>query len=270
MSARITAGWLGETAAVLAACVVTGTAVGDDSGYKADEAKPPREIKSFGDAEKDLKRLAIAMHHYERANGRLPPAAVRDKNGKPTVSWRVLILPYIEQNELYKQFKLDESWDSNHNRKLVAKMPAIYRSPTKKLNDDGMSFDGFVLPDGWPGHMDLRVGRPAERGEVYTGFTNAYATGEPLHCSGIFGLSAADAASRLPHGKVTFEFQGYKTPTSVPVRVSRADVATSEVAEFRVSDAIALSLTRVLINVTPDGRPVSFPPAIPDGKACPS
>jgi hypothetical protein len=137
MITRNTVRRLSAMAAVLAACVVAGTAVGDDSGSKADEAKPPREIKSFGDAEKDLKRLAIAMHNYESTYGRLPPAAVRDKNGKSLLSWRVLMLPYVDQNVLYKQFKHDEAWDSPHNKKLIAKMPVLFRGPNKKLNDEG-------------------------------------------------------------------------------------------------------------------------------------
>jgi hypothetical protein len=45
------------------------------------------------------------------------------------LSWRVKILPYIEENELYRQFRLDEPWDSAHNKKLLARMPAVYRNP---------------------------------------------------------------------------------------------------------------------------------------------
>jgi len=49
-----------------------------------------------------------------------------DKQGKPLLSWRVALLPYVEQDNLYKQFKLDEPWDSEHNKKLLAIMPKIY------------------------------------------------------------------------------------------------------------------------------------------------
>ena len=49
------------------------------------------------------------------------------------MSWRVAILPYIDQHGLYKQFHLDEPWDSEHNKPLMAKMPAVYRSPMSKL-----------------------------------------------------------------------------------------------------------------------------------------
>src|SRR5262249_33685587 len=58
--------------------------------------------------------------------GRLPPPAICSKDGKPLLSWRVAILPFIEQKALYDQFKLDEPWDSPPNLKLLDKMPKIY------------------------------------------------------------------------------------------------------------------------------------------------
>lgn len=66
------------------------------------------------------------MYNYEETKGTLPPAAVRGPDGKPLLSWRVLLLPYIEQDDLFKEFKLDEPWDSPHNSKLLDRMPDIY------------------------------------------------------------------------------------------------------------------------------------------------
>ncbi|QJW92692.1 DUF1559 family PulG-like putative transporter [Frigoriglobus tundricola] len=77
----------------------------------------------------NLKQIGLAMHVYNEVNKSFPPAAVCDKKGKPQLSWRVLILPYIEHEELYKEFKLDEPWDSAHNKKLLAKMPSVYALP---------------------------------------------------------------------------------------------------------------------------------------------
>jgi hypothetical protein len=77
----------------------------------------------------NLKQIGLAMHVYHDANGAFPPAAVCDKKGKPLLSWRVLVLPYIEQQQLYQQFKLDEPWDSPNNKKLLDKMPKVYAIP---------------------------------------------------------------------------------------------------------------------------------------------
>jgi hypothetical protein len=77
----------------------------------------------------NLKQLGISMHAYHDATGSFPPAAVCDKKGKPMLSWRVLVLPYIEQQQLYQQFKLDEPWDSPNNKPLLDKMPKVYAIP---------------------------------------------------------------------------------------------------------------------------------------------
>lgn len=60
-----------------------------------------------------LRDLALAFHYYADAhNNALPPFAAFSKDGRPLLSWRVLILPFLEQEDLYRQFRLDEAWDS--------------------------------------------------------------------------------------------------------------------------------------------------------------
>jgi Protein of unknown function (DUF1559) len=66
------------------------------------------------------------MHNYAGEHGTLPPAAVRSKDGKPLLSWRVLLLPHFEQDGLFKEFHLDEPWDSPHNIRLLERMPRTY------------------------------------------------------------------------------------------------------------------------------------------------
>jgi prepilin-type processing-associated H-X9-DG protein len=80
-------------------------------------------------AQNSLKNIGLAMHNYHDVYGHFPAAASYDKQGRPLLSWRVHILPYLEQEELYKQFHLDEPWDSEHNKKLLAKMPRVYAAP---------------------------------------------------------------------------------------------------------------------------------------------
>jgi uncharacterized protein (TIGR03067 family) len=77
-------------------------------------------------SQNNLKQLALAMHSYHDTYNGLPKQAILSKDGKPLLSWRVAILPFIEQNNLYQQFKLDEPWDSPTNKKLLAKMPELY------------------------------------------------------------------------------------------------------------------------------------------------
>ena len=81
-------------------------------------------------SQNNLKQLALAMHNYHATYNSLPTDAIYSKDGKPLLSWRVAILPYIEQLQLYNQFKLDQAWDSPHNKNLLEKMPQIYAPVT--------------------------------------------------------------------------------------------------------------------------------------------
>jgi hypothetical protein len=93
-----------------------------------------------------LKQLGLAMHNYHDTHRAFPPAAFRDKAGKPLLSWRVHVLPYIDEADLYKQFRLDEPWDSEHNQKLIEKMPKLYESTRVRGVDKGKTT--FVVPVG--------------------------------------------------------------------------------------------------------------------------
>ena len=65
----------------------------------------------------DLKQLALgSINLADSSEGVMMGPAICDKDGKPLLSWRVTILPYIEHSMLYREFKLDEAWDSPHNK----------------------------------------------------------------------------------------------------------------------------------------------------------
>jgi RNA polymerase sigma factor (sigma-70 family) len=97
------------------------------------EEQTPRAAGSAAAARRqslnNLKQIAIAMHNYQDTHGCFPPAAIYGKNGKPLLSWRVLLLPYLEQDNLYRQFHLDEPWDSPHNKKLLETKVKAYHIP---------------------------------------------------------------------------------------------------------------------------------------------
>jgi hypothetical protein len=87
----------------------------------------------------NLKQIALAMHNYHDINGHLPPAAITDRDGKPLLSWRVAILPYLEASPLYSRFHLDEPWDSPHNLALLDAMPLTYACPGDSTLKSGMT-----------------------------------------------------------------------------------------------------------------------------------
>jgi hypothetical protein len=102
----------------------------------------------------NLKQIGLAMHNHHDTLKRFPAPATLNPDGKPLLSWRVALLPYLETGgqQLYERFHLDEPWDSPHNKTLIAKMPEVYRCRGSKAaegktvfvgpRNDGMIFGG--------------------------------------------------------------------------------------------------------------------------------
>jgi prepilin-type processing-associated H-X9-DG protein len=87
---------------------------------------------------KHLKQIGLALHNFVSANNHFP-ADVIGKDGKPLLSWRVQILPLLDQQALFNEFKLDEPWDSPHNKALLERMPAVFAIPDSAA-EPGMTF----------------------------------------------------------------------------------------------------------------------------------
>lgn len=88
-----------------------------------------REAARRMSSSNNLRQIGLSLLNYESAYKRLPGRMVKSKEGKPLLSWRVLMLPFLEENQLYNEFHLDEPWDSEHNIKLLERMPAVYANP---------------------------------------------------------------------------------------------------------------------------------------------
>lgn len=97
-----------------------------------------------------FKQINLGMLNYESAMKSYPAHATYDAEGRPLLSWRVHTLPYLEQSQLYKQFHLDEPWDSAHNRKLIDQMPEVFTDPDPAvraaIGDQGRTT--YVVPTG--------------------------------------------------------------------------------------------------------------------------
>lgn len=97
-------------------------------------------------AQDSIRQLVLAMHNFENSCQQFPGAVCGD-GAKRGLSWRVAVLPYLGELELYRQFRMDEPWDSEHNRALIPKMPRIFLVPGSRLDcRDGRS--GFAVPTG--------------------------------------------------------------------------------------------------------------------------
>jgi hypothetical protein len=108
-----------------------------------DSALAPRGASA---AENNLKQIGLAIHNYHDANGQCPGNSY-DKDGKPLLSWRVHILPYIEQQALYMQFKLDETWDSPNNKTISQTVIRTYQVPGRSAKQPWETyFRTFIGP----------------------------------------------------------------------------------------------------------------------------
>jgi hypothetical protein len=95
----------------------------------------------------NLKQIGIALHNYHEAFRQFPVGEserVQYQDGKQLLSWRVHLLPFLEENVLYRQFKLDEPWDSPHNIKLLDQIPPVYVNPRYDLGNRTV----YVAPEG--------------------------------------------------------------------------------------------------------------------------
>lgn len=117
--------------------------------YARDQPQVIADLMLRTQSENKLQQLALAMHNYHSMHKHLPLLSITSKAGTPQLSWRVALLPYIEQDSLFKEFKLDEPWDSPHNLKLLSKMPKVYAHPVKTQSSQPFSthYQVFVGKD---------------------------------------------------------------------------------------------------------------------------
>jgi hypothetical protein len=115
---------------ILVMAIFAGVGIGVSIALKSASDEAAR-LKDAG----NLNQVGLAITNYAEAYDSLPPWAITDKEGKPLLSWRVAILQFIEQESLYREFRLDEPWDSSHNLRLLERMPSQYRSERSKRID---------------------------------------------------------------------------------------------------------------------------------------
>jgi beta-lactamase regulating signal transducer with metallopeptidase domain len=157
----------------------------------------------------NLKQIGLAFHNYHSTYGRFPAAVnLGGKSGKVPYSWRIAILPYLEQQDLYNAYNFDEPWDGPNNRKLIAKMPAVYAYP---------GTEGTV-PN--PGHTAYFV---------FAGPSTALSVGPP-RAGAAGGGAAIGAAGEPPRTEVGGP--GHRFPTPAPVEPNAAVPEGPSIQQF--------------------------------------
>jgi hypothetical protein len=136
-----------ETAAILVDLRTMYQMAGIKVEEEAEEDEAGSEL-SAAQVTNQMKQIMLAMHNYHDVYGKFPD---NDGDGKKNLSWRVHLLPFLNEARLYEQFRLDEPWDSDHNRALIDEMPDVFRSM-------GVDKDGFTSIHGLAGERTILSG----------------------------------------------------------------------------------------------------------------
>ncbi|WP_437186590.1 DUF1559 domain-containing protein [Planctomicrobium sp. SH668] len=101
--------------------------------------------------------IGQALRQYHEDYNSLPPAFVSNESGTRMHSWRVLILPYLGENELYQEYDFAQPWNSDSNSKLIDKIPKSFRHPRPGKRVGATQTLAIVGDKGaWPGTTPLQ------------------------------------------------------------------------------------------------------------------
>jgi prepilin-type processing-associated H-X9-DG protein len=118
----------------------------------------------------NLKQIGLALYAYHDRYGSFPPAFIADASGRPIHSWRVLILPFLEEESLYDQYDFREPWDGPNNIRLLGKMPRLYACPWHWNDARPTNRTSYAAITG-PGTM-FPGAEPTDMGRVSDGSSN--------------------------------------------------------------------------------------------------
>ncbi|MAV34344.1 MAG: hypothetical protein CMJ59_02705 [Planctomycetaceae bacterium] len=208
-----------------------------------------REAARRAQCMNQLKQISLAFHNYHDTYGTLPPAYIEDADGRPMHSWRVLILPFLEQQAIYDDYRFDEPWDSPHNSQVTAQPVPIYSCPSSN-GSPGNTQTSYMLITG---KETLFEGQQATSfGKITDGTANTILAvevqGQGVHWASPIDLDVERVTSLLGSGS-----GGIDSPHPNGANVAMADGSVRHL-RFDVSAA------EIEAQVTPRGGEAVSPP----------
>jgi type II secretory pathway pseudopilin PulG len=95
----------------------------------------------------NLKQIGLALLNYADKHGSLPPVYTTDAEGKPLHSWRTLILPDVEEAELFKKIDLTKPWDDPVNAEAAKTRVPIYECPSSTAESPRTTYLAVIAPN---------------------------------------------------------------------------------------------------------------------------
>lgn len=183
----------------------------------------------------NMKVIGLALHNYHADYHSLPPAYLTDASGNPTLSWRVLLLPYMNEKPLYDQFDLSQAWNSPANAALTSRRPSTFAKP----NDDKLPADHTTFVAVRSPQSILADSTPISFAQVIDGLANTLA---------IVDHSAKSVVWTAPDDTSPDEFYAAFKQSSAPVLVLCCDGAVRAVSSGETSE------TNLRAYITRNGR----------------
>ena len=156
---RTANGWKSESHGVIPSGIEIGpAAIAVGAALLLPAVQQAREAARRSQGKNNLKQLGLAFHNFHDVYRTFPASNSVDKKGKKLLSWRVHVLPFVEQAPLYQQFHLDEPWDSDHNKQFIKQIPPVYVSPNHSdLAKEGKTV--YLVPTGEGAAFEGKEGR---------------------------------------------------------------------------------------------------------------
>ncbi len=192
----------------------------------------------------NLKVIGFALHSYHDKYDCFPPAFVADDQGRPIHSWRVLILPFLDKQQLYDKYRFDESWDGPHNRELANEVVDVFHCPADRHSDTKeplptTSYVAVIGPEtAWDGKL------PRKQSDIGDGLEQTLLVVEMAH-SGINWMEPRDLEmSRLAPTINSKSQPGISSNHKAGVEVLFADGHTRFLSETLPANTLRALLTR--------------------------
>lgn len=200
----------------------------------------------------NLKELGLALHMYHETHGSFPPPYLADANGKPIHSWRVLLLPFLDEADLHARYDYSEPWNGPHNQQLAAEMPKIFQCPSA-TDSSNTSMTHYVAVVG-PGYF-FDADRLNRYADVLDGLSQTIAL---VESSGSFGANVHWMSPEdLSADSLNAIINGQPGPAIGSVHTGGAHLLMGDGSVHFVQDNLPMTTLRGML--TKDGREADLP-----------
>lgn len=150
------------------------------------------EIAHRSQCRNNLKQIGLALRNYLDEYGTLPPAFTVDANGKPLHSWRTLILPYLDQKELYESIDLTRPWDDPANARASAATVPVYTCPAAETSSGHTTYKGLVGPE-----FALHSAQPRRLEDFQDGISKSLLVVDVSPAESVHWMNPGDSANQF-------------------------------------------------------------------------